>query len=106
MSRYDRNILEAIEAFALGVPAIGSRIGGIPELIKDGETGLLFEAGDAIDLNNKIRWVLDNPDAISKMGHNARTLAEKQYSPGLHYERLMKIYEKALRPEERIKNAA
>jgi glycosyltransferase involved in cell wall biosynthesis len=53
---YENNPLSIIESLANGTPVIGANIGGIPELIKDGVNGLLFQSGDVIDLKNKIEY--------------------------------------------------
>jgi len=54
------------EAFLSKTPVIASRIGGIPELINDGVNGLLFNPGDADNLREKIKYIIDNPDVIEK----------------------------------------
>lgn len=54
------------EAFLSKTPVIASRIGGIPELIKDGINGLLFNPRDANDLYEKIQYVIDNTDILEK----------------------------------------
>ena len=59
------------EAFSAGVPVMASNIGGIPELIKDGENGLLFRVGDADKLYEKICLILNNPSLIEGMGKKA-----------------------------------
>lgn len=51
---YENNPLSVIEALCLGTPVLGSNIGGIPELIEEGKTGLLFEAKNESDLKEKI----------------------------------------------------
>ena len=79
-----------------GKPAIASRIGGIPEIVDDGVTGLLFEPGNADDLAQRIRHLWDNPQLVKKMGQAGREKALSQYSPDKYYERLMSIYEKAI----------
>ncbi len=93
---YENNPMSIIEAFALGKPVIGSRIGGIPEMVKDRETGYLFEPGNPNDLSAKIRYLLNNPDIIAKMGRNARTFAERELNPEKHYQKLMEIYKQAM----------
>lgn len=94
---YENFPFSILEAFVSAKPVIGSRIGGIPELVTDGETGLLFEPGNAEDLAIKIRWMMDHPKERQEMGRRARELVEKKYSPGLHYKRLMDVYRMALR---------
>lgn len=86
----------AIESFALGKPVIGSRIGGIPELIKDGETGLTFETGNADDLRKKILYLINDPHKAVKMGKNARKFVEEKFNSEKHYQRLMEIYQIAI----------
>lgn len=89
---YENNPLSVLESFALGKPVIGSRIGGIPELVKDGKTGLTFEAGSAGELRKNILYLLDNSEKIRGLGKNARRYIEKNYTPEIHYRELMKIY--------------
>ncbi|MCK4322721.1 glycosyltransferase family 4 protein [candidate division WOR-3 bacterium] len=85
-----------LEAFASGKPVVGSRIGGIPELVRDGETGLLFEPGNSNDLAEKMQWMIKHPKERQEMGQRARELVEKEYNSKLHYKRLMKVYKMAL----------
>jgi len=86
----------AIEAFALGKPVIGARIGGIPELVKDNKTGLTFEPKNSEELKDKIQSLLKNPDKIIDMGRNARRFVEKELNPEKHYKQLMEIYQRAI----------
>lgn len=58
------------EAFLSKTPVIGSRIGGMPELVLDGINGLLFKPGDTQDLQNKMEYVLNNPDAVRRFKEN------------------------------------
>jgi glycosyltransferase involved in cell wall biosynthesis len=85
----------AYEAMALGRPVIASRLGPLPELVVDGETGLLFEAGNPEDLALKLRQVMDDKLSAHRMGHSARRWVELKTDPDRHYRRLMEIYEKA-----------
>jgi glycosyltransferase involved in cell wall biosynthesis len=90
---YENNPRAVIEAFALGKPVVGARIGGIPELVRDGETGLTFESGNADDLSEKIRTLVSRPDLIMEMGKKARRFVELELNSEAHYKRLMAIYE-------------
>lgn len=90
---YENYPRSVIEAFALGKPVLGAKIGGIPELIKNGETGLTFEAGNADDLRAKIFALLKDKDAIVEMGKNARRLVEDNLNPERQYEESMNIYQ-------------
>lgn len=93
---YENNPLSVIEAFALGKPVVGARIGGIPELVQDWETGLTYTSGDSHDLNEKIELLLTHSHIIHEMGKKAREYVEKKLNAESHYEQLMKVYKKAL----------
>lgn len=100
---YENSPRTVLEAFAMGKPVIGSRIAGIPELVREGETGFTFEPGDAEDLGDKIEYLTENPDEISEMGRNARRFVEKELNPEKHYKQLMKIYQIAMEKHKRKK---
>jgi glycosyltransferase involved in cell wall biosynthesis len=89
---FENNPMSIIEAFALGKPVIGSRIGGIPELVRDDVTGLSFEAGNPEDLRIKIRYLINNLGKAVEMGKNARLFVEKEFAAKNHYQGLIKIY--------------
>ena len=80
----------------MGRPVIGSRIGGIPELIEDGHTGLLFTPGDASDLREKIRFLLERPTLCQEWGRNGNRKLRAGFSRAVHYDRLMSIYDSVL----------
>ncbi|MDP8265841.1 MAG: glycosyltransferase family 4 protein [Candidatus Aceula meridiana] len=92
---YENNPISVLEAFALRLPVIGSRIGGIPELVINGETGLLFEPGKVGDLREKIKYSLDNPDKLKQFSKNAYDLNKKRFNEQLHYDSLIKVYNDA-----------
>lgn len=93
---YENNPMSVIESFILSTPVIGARIGGIPELVKDNETGLTFQPGNEEDLSEKIKMFLDNNSLPGEMGKKARELAGHEFSAERHYQRLMEIYKKNL----------
>ncbi len=93
---YENAPFAVLEAFALGKPVIASNLGGLPELIKSEKTGLLFKAGDANDLKEKILSLFPYPCLIRTMGVQARLFVEKNFSPEKHYQDLMNIYKKAI----------
>ncbi|MGB6100050.1 MAG: glycosyltransferase family 4 protein [Comamonas sp.] len=68
------------EAFAQGVPTVASRVGGIPEIIEDGRTGLLFESEDADGLCACVQAVLDGPELALRLSENAKTVAREKFS--------------------------
>jgi len=93
---YENSPLAIYEAMAMGRPVIGARIGGIPELVQDGITGLTFETGNAEDLAAKMRYLMDAPDIARQLGAKAREVAAAEFTPAKHYQELMRIYEDAM----------
>jgi glycosyltransferase involved in cell wall biosynthesis len=90
---YENAPLTVLEAYALGKPVLGARIGGIPELIHEQETGLGFTSGDVDSLATALRDVAERPDvAIEEMGRRARNLVEKEYTAALYQQRVISIY--------------
>lgn len=86
-----------VEAFAVGLPVIASRLGSIAEIVEDGRTGLHFEPGDAADLATKVRWLRERPEAAARMGAAARETFESDYSPERNLQQLEAIYAEARR---------
>jgi glycosyltransferase involved in cell wall biosynthesis len=93
---YENGPRSAIESFACGTPVIGANIGGLPEMVDDGETGLLFEAFSATDLRAKIEQLFASDREAARMGRAARVKAEREYSPAGHLPRLLGVYREAL----------
>jgi glycosyltransferase involved in cell wall biosynthesis len=89
---YENYPCSVLEAFALGKPVIGARIGGIPEMVRDGKTGFTFEPKNIDDLRRKIKLLLENRDLVDKMGREARKFVEENLNPSRHYRDLMNIY--------------
>lgn len=98
---YETFGLAIIEAFACGTPVIASRLGSAAELVRDGENGLLFEAGNVQDLTDKILWALSNPLEMEEMGRRAYREYDKRYSPDAGYRSLVALYKQVLE-ESRI----
>jgi len=92
---YENNPRAVLEAFASGKPVIGARIGGIPELVKDNETGLTFQPRNPENLREKILMLIDNPNKVAQMGKNARKFVEENFNPEKYYKKLIKIYQSA-----------
>lgn len=93
---YENNPRSVIEAFALGKPVIGARIGGIPELVRHADTGLTFAPGSVEDLRHQIEHLLTHPGEVREMGRRGRHLVETELSPERHYAGLMQVYGQAL----------
>jgi L-malate glycosyltransferase len=72
--------LAAAESLLLGVPVIASRVGGVPEVIQEGLTGLLVEPKDVTGLVGSIRWMLENPERVRHMGSNGLAAVQTKFS--------------------------
>jgi len=92
---YETFGLVIVEAFATALPIIASRLGALSELIDDGVTGLHFQPGDPADLAGKVRWAVDNPSDMRRMGENAHRIYEDRYTPESNYRQPMAIYDEA-----------
>ncbi len=72
--------LTILEAMACGTPVAASRVGGIPEAVVDGETGVLFAPGDAADLAGKLAALLGDSDLRARLGARGAELAQARFS--------------------------
>jgi len=91
------------EAMLHAKPVVCSRIGGLPEIVDDGMTGMLFEPGNAEELAEKIRFLWEQPDLCCKMGQAGREKALREYSPDRYYERLMAVYRRAISLQSHVR---
>ncbi len=85
-----------VDAMALGIPVIASRIGGLPHVVDEGVTGALFEPGDAGDLANRIRFLWSKPELGKQMGQAGQQKVLRQYTEGAYFHNLMAVYQKAI----------
>ncbi|MBI4709420.1 MAG: glycosyltransferase family 4 protein [Candidatus Portnoybacteria bacterium] len=69
-----------LEAMAAGVPVIGTEVGGIPDFLKNGETGLFCRVGGSNDIAGKIELLLSDNDLRNKLIINGRRLVEEKYN--------------------------
>lgn len=91
---YENAPVSILEAYALGRPVIGARIGGIPELVADGETGLLVEPGHAAGLAEAMIRLAELPAAQrAAMGAGGRDWVQREFSPDRYRERTLNLYE-------------
>ena len=84
-----------LEASMMEKPVIATNIGGIPELMKDGETGFLVEKGNHKQIIEKISFLLENPEIAGKMGIAGRKFIEENFS----WEKIAKEFLKSLQQE-------
>jgi N-acetyl-alpha-D-glucosaminyl L-malate synthase BshA len=88
--------LAALEAMACEVPVIASRVGGIPEVVTDKETGFLSEVGDVDKMAEDAARLLGDPELRLKMGKAAREAAVSRYRTDLVIPQYIRFYEKVL----------
>lgn len=90
---YENNPMTVIEASALGRPVIGAAIGGIPEIVREGETGYLFPSGDAQALGRVLDGALQlDGEAYAALSAAARRLYETHFSEAEHTRALLAFY--------------
>jgi len=87
---YENCPYSVMESQTLLTPVIIANIGGIPELIDEGKTGLSFEAGNKADLENKLRYLLETPGLVEEFAENCKKKTFE--TPDTYYEKLMKYY--------------
>jgi glycosyltransferase involved in cell wall biosynthesis len=83
-----------IEAMAAGCAVIASRIAGVAELVKEGETGLQFNAGKPDELAACVRQLEENAELARKLGRSGRERYERELSPEAGYRRMKENFEK------------
>jgi glycosyltransferase involved in cell wall biosynthesis len=88
---YEGLPMTIVEALSFGLPVIASRIGGLPEIISDHDSGLLVDPGDASALVESLVSLLANSSGMS-MRQAARRRFVEQYSEQRNYELLIGIY--------------
>lgn len=81
-----------LQAAAAGVPIVAARAGGIPEIVRDGENGLLVEPGDAEALAERLRALLGNPAVRRRLGQRGRDLAREGFSVDAMVEGNLRVY--------------
>jgi glycosyltransferase involved in cell wall biosynthesis len=89
--------LSVLEAMASGTPVVASRTGGLPEVVRDGETGFLVTPGDEAELRHRLRELLDDKAAAQRMGRAARALVMEQFTWTRTAERCLAAYEELAR---------
>lgn len=93
---YENAPLSLLEAYALGKPVIGARIGGIPELVRENETGVTFPSGDVEALAAALAALGTAPDDdISALGRAGRAWVEREFSAERYRARVLRVYRAA-----------
>lgn len=90
-----------LEAMAAGLPVVATRVGGVPELVREGRNGFLVERGDDEALARHVDRLLADPGLASELGENGRRLASAEHDCGRAARRLAELYEEALEGRKR-----
>ncbi|HEX8738326.1 MAG TPA: N-acetyl-alpha-D-glucosaminyl L-malate synthase BshA [Pyrinomonadaceae bacterium] len=93
--------LAALEAEACEVPVIATRIGGIPEVVTEGETGFLSDIGDVEKMSDDVMRFLKDEELRQSFGEKARESAVSRYGSELIIPQYIKFYEKILAQSEK-----
>ena len=96
-SDYEGAPLSVLEAMAAGVPVVASRVAGIPELVVDGESGILVEPGSADALAGALDGLLGDPARAAAIGEAGRARARAEYSRERMAADLTAVYDAAVR---------
>jgi len=89
--------LAALEALACEVPVIATRVGGLTDLVLDGETGFLFDVGDIGTMAERAIELLADPDKRRRMGARGREWAVQQYNTERVIPQYIELYQRVLR---------
>jgi glycosyltransferase involved in cell wall biosynthesis len=96
-SDYEGAPYTVLEAMAAGVPVVATRVGGVPEAVVDGETGLLVSPGDAAALADRLARLLADPDAAARMGAAGRRIVQERFTRQHMVARTLALYEEVAR---------
>ncbi len=91
---YENFPMVIAEAFACGLPVVGTRLGATAEIVEHERTGLLVSPGDAADLAEKASWLWSDPSRSRRMGREARAEYEAKYCAQRNYALMLEIYER------------
>src|SRR5204863_5377575 len=83
-----------LEAMACGTPAIVTNVASLPEVVADGETGFVVPPNDPTALREKIRWLLDRPAEVERMGAAGRRRVLEHFSWDAVARRCLTAYSK------------
>jgi glycosyltransferase involved in cell wall biosynthesis len=84
--------MSMIEAMGHGRPVIATAVGAVPTLVKDGDSGWLYEAGDAAALQRIVAGLLTAPELVKAAGLQARSLIENRYNISTVADRFDSVY--------------
>ena len=90
--------MSLLEAMACGKPVVATRIGGVPEVVEEGKTGLLVPPGDSPALAEALLRLLRDPALRTRMGEAGRRRAERLFDQRRQVEQITAVYDNILGP--------
>lgn len=93
---YEPNPYVVLQAYENEIPVIASNIGGLPDMVQENKTGLLFKMGDFVELSDKIQLLYKDKELRKKLGKNGRSFLEN-YKPEKFYSYHIDLYQKLLK---------
>ncbi|MBI5296220.1 MAG: glycosyltransferase family 4 protein [Chloroflexi bacterium] len=99
-SRYEGTPIALLEAGALGLPIVASNVGGIPELVRDGQEALLVPAADSQALTCALSQLANDRDLAGQLGHRAAQRVKDEFHLGVQVQKTWDAYRKALSRHE------
>lgn len=97
---YENCPYSILETMEIGKPIIGSKIGGIPELIQDGINGFTYEHNDVSELTNKLKKLFNNDETVKQFSKNSKKIFIQNYSAEAYYNKLMAVYNKYINTDK------
>jgi N-acetyl-alpha-D-glucosaminyl L-malate synthase BshA len=94
--------MAALEAMASEVPVIGSRAGGMPEVVIEGESGFLLPVGDVDGMADRAIEILSDESLQQRLGRNGRILAEERFNESMIVPRYREFYERIIAGERAV----
>jgi glycosyltransferase involved in cell wall biosynthesis len=94
---YEGLPMVVLEAIATGLPVIASRLGSLPEILQDGEAGVLVQPGNLERWAEVLQWAIDHPRELTVMGQHGRRAYEARYGSEVGYRQLIEVYQRTLR---------
>jgi glycosyltransferase involved in cell wall biosynthesis len=103
-SRNEGTPVSLIEALAAGRPVVGTRVGGVPFVVRDGEFGHLVPPQDPTAVADRVRAVLDDPDAARRMGERGRAYVRERFGSERLVDDMRRLYADLLPGDSRSRS--
>ena len=90
----DNQPVTVLEALTSGVPVVSTNVGGIPDIVKSGKTGLLSQPGDVEAMVTNIKNIISDENLIKKLSLEGRDFIDQTFNEDVIYQKWMSIYDK------------